>query len=147
MVTSQKERKIDRFFLLSFFLGFWSITWLSFFLGFWRPNLITGLSGWPPSLGNFVFLPLSTTDHPGHEEYGTHTNQDTRTDLTKAIAKIDAGVSTRDLIQESQVPSTEHTECQPNTSNRPFWSLPDNAYSPPTKTSNGNHSNKQCFYR
>ena len=100
MVTSQKERKIDRFFLLSFFLDFWSITWLSFFLGFWRPNLITGLSGWPPSLGNFVFLPLSTTDHPGHEEYGTHTNQDTRTDLTKAIAKIDAGVSTRDLIQE-----------------------------------------------
>ena len=44
--------------------------------------------------------PLSETNHPGYEEYGTYNAPVTRTDLAKAIAKIDEGATIRDLIVE-----------------------------------------------
>jgi len=44
--------------------------------------------------------PLSLTNHPGYEEYGTHTTLGQRTDLTKAITAIQNGATIRDLIEE-----------------------------------------------
>ena len=37
--------------------------------------------------------PLSETNHPGYEEYGSYNAPGTRTDLAKAIAKIDEGAT------------------------------------------------------
>jgi len=44
--------------------------------------------------------PMSKTDHPGYEEYGTHTSQGVRTDLTRAITAIQNGTTIRELIEE-----------------------------------------------
>jgi len=44
--------------------------------------------------------PLSETNHPGYEEYGTHVSQGHRTDLAKAITAIQNGISIDDLIDE-----------------------------------------------
>ena len=44
--------------------------------------------------------PLSETNHPGYEEYGTHSSQGSRTDLSKAITAIQNGITIDDLIDE-----------------------------------------------